>query len=184
MWPLPQNSHLRWSVLLATPTRSQEKVFFGEYELDCRTGELRRNGTALKLQPQPARVLVISATRAGEVVRRQELAQQVWGSETYVDFEHGLNFAIRQIRSVLEDAAENPRFLETMPKRGYRFIAAVNESSALRQTSPAAAVASPSRAKARYYPAASVVAVVIAVVAMRSFGRPWFAAEGATKFGL
>jgi len=86
---------------LATPTRSQEKVFFGEYELDCRTGELRRNGTALKLQPQPARVLVISATRAGEVVRRQELAQQVWGSETYVDFEHGLNFAIRQIRSVL-----------------------------------------------------------------------------------
>lgn len=108
---------------MATPAASQEKLFFGEFGLDCRSGELRRNGAALKLQPQSAKVLAILASRAGEVVTRQELAEQVWGSETYVDFEHGLNFAIRQIRSGLQLGAENPRFLETVPKRGYRFIA-------------------------------------------------------------
>ena len=90
---------------MATQGISPGKLFFGEFGLDCRSGELRRNGAAVKLQPQPAKVLAILASRAGEVVTRQELAEQVWGSETYVDFEHGLNFAIRQIRSVLEDDA-------------------------------------------------------------------------------
>jgi len=106
---------------LATQITSQE-IRFGEYVVDLRTGELRRNGAALKLQPQPAKVLSILVGRPGEIVTRQELADQVWGSDTYVDFEHGLNFAIRQIRSVLEDDPEHPRFLETIPKRGYRFI--------------------------------------------------------------
>src|SRR5439155_16557757 len=132
-------------------------VFFGKFELDCRSGELRRNGTALKLQPQPAKVLAILVSRAGEMVTRQELAEQVWGSETYVDFEHGLNFAIRQIRTVLQDDAENPRYLETMPKRGYRFMAEVSENVAPIQTSPVAtSVTSSSRNKARIYLAASV----------------------------
>src|SRR5437016_5050543 len=88
---------------LATRTKSTESVFFAEYELDSRSGELRRDGTVLKLQPQPAKVLKILVDRAGEMVTRQELVEQVWGTETYVDFEHGLNFAIRQIRSVLND---------------------------------------------------------------------------------
>src|SRR5580704_7733984 len=91
-----------------------------------RTGELRRNRTSLKLQPQPAKVLALLVSRPGEIVTRQDLAQQVWGSETFVDFEQGLNFAIRQIRSALEDDAEHPRFLETLPKRGYRFTASVS----------------------------------------------------------
>ncbi|MBI3476959.1 MAG: winged helix-turn-helix domain-containing protein [Acidobacteria bacterium] len=108
---------------MAIKTKSRDRVVFGEYELDCRSGELRRNGTLLKLQPQPAKILAILAGRAGELVTRQELAEQVWGSETYVDFEHGLNFAVGQIRGVLEDDPEQPRFLETVPKRGYRFIA-------------------------------------------------------------
>ena len=107
-------------------TNSRAHILFGEYELDCETGELRRSGTLVKLQPQPAKLLNILVNRPGEVVTRQELAEQVWGSETYVDFEHGLNFAVRQIRSVLEDDAEHPRFLETVPKRGYRFIAPVS----------------------------------------------------------
>jgi DNA-binding winged helix-turn-helix (wHTH) protein len=118
-WVLP------WSAPLATQTKSRDRVSFGEYELDCRSGELRRNGTLLKLQPQPAKILAILVGRAGELVTRQELAEQVWGSETYVDFEHGLNFAVRQIRGVLEDDPEQPRFLETVPKRGYRFIATI-----------------------------------------------------------
>ena len=110
---------------MATQVQSHDHLSFGDYELDCRTGELRRNGATLRLQPQPTKVLTILATRAGEVVTRQELADQVWGSDTYVDFEHGLNFAVRRIRSVLEDDPDNPRFLETIPKRGYRFIAPV-----------------------------------------------------------
>src|SRR6266404_2416021 len=125
MWPPPLAAALPWSIFLATPTASQE-IRFGEYQVDLRTGELRRDGNVLKLQPQPAKVLAILVGRAGQMVTRQELAEQVWGSETYVDFEHGLNFAIRQIRSALEDDAEHPRFLETVPKRGYRFIAAIN----------------------------------------------------------
>jgi len=113
---------------VAPQVQSHERLAFGDYELDCRTGELRRNGIVLKLQPQPARVLAILAMRAGEVVTRQELVDRVWGADTFVDFEHGLNFAIRRIRSVLEDDPENPRFLETVPKRGYRFIAQVTSN--------------------------------------------------------
>jgi DNA-binding winged helix-turn-helix (wHTH) protein len=117
---------------LATQITSQE-IRFGEYVVDLRTGELRRNGAVLKLQPQPAKVLSILIGRPGQIVTRQELAEQVWGSETYVDFEHGLNYAIRQIRSVLEDDPERPRFLETIPKRGYRFIAPVINHATLEQ---------------------------------------------------
>jgi TolB-like protein/DNA-binding winged helix-turn-helix (wHTH) protein len=112
---------------LDTQAQLRETVSFGEFELNVRTGELRRNGAVQKLQPQPAKVLVILVSRAGEIVTRQDFFQEVWGSDTYVDFEHGLNFAIRQIRSVLGDDPASPRYLETVPKRGYRFIAAVNE---------------------------------------------------------
>ena len=101
---------------LPTPAR------FADFELDLRTGVLRRCGVPQKLQPQPARILAILISRVGEVVTRQELTQQVWGSDTFVDYEQGLNFAIRQIRTVLDDDANDPKFLETIPKRGYRFI--------------------------------------------------------------
>ena len=110
---------------MAARTAHSEIVGFGGFELDCRSGDLRRAGVSLKLQPQPAKVLVLLVKNAGSVVTRQELAEQVWGAETFVDFEHGLNYAIRQIRTILEDDADQPRFLETLPKRGYRFIAKV-----------------------------------------------------------
>src|SRR6266566_4316575 len=86
---------------LATPSETPGCARFGEFELDYRNAELRRNGTLVKLQPQPAKVLMILVSRAGQIVTRQELAEQVWGSETFVDFEQGLNFAIRQIRTAL-----------------------------------------------------------------------------------
>jgi DNA-binding winged helix-turn-helix (wHTH) protein len=101
-------------------------VRFVDFELDLRTGELRRGGVLQKLQPQPARILTILVNRVGEVVTRQELTQQVWGSETFVDYEQGLNFAIRQIRTILDDDATDPKLLETLPKRGYRFIGALD----------------------------------------------------------
>jgi len=110
---------------VATQPGSSPVVRFADFDFDMRTGELRRNRTSLKLQPQPAKVLALLVSRPGEIVTRQDLAQQVWGSETFVDFEQGLNFAIRQIRSALEDDAEHPQFLETLPKRGYRFTASV-----------------------------------------------------------
>lgn len=112
---------------MATLSNSKEVAGFGGFQLDLRSGELRRNGVLVKLQPQPAKVLVLLVSRAGEIVTRTEVAEQVWGSETFVDFEHGLNFAVRQIRSALGDDAEQPRFLETLPKRGYRFIAPLDE---------------------------------------------------------
>ena len=111
---------------MATQPGSSPVVRFADFDFDMRTGELRRNRTSLRLQPQPAKVLALLVSRPGEIVTRQDLAQQVWGSETFVDFEQGLNFAIRQIRSALEDDAEHPRFLETLPKRGYRFTASVS----------------------------------------------------------
>jgi TolB-like protein/DNA-binding winged helix-turn-helix (wHTH) protein/Tfp pilus assembly protein PilF len=151
--------------------QSHERISFGDYELDCRTGELRRNGVLLKLQPQPAKVLTILSSRAGEVVTRQELADQVWGTETHVDFEHGLNFAIRQIRNVLEDDADHPRYLETVPKRGYRWIAHVNEPV---PPQGAASATQPSRTTRPWLLVVSVVVLVVSlalVAAMRLWPR-------------
>jgi TolB-like protein/DNA-binding winged helix-turn-helix (wHTH) protein/Flp pilus assembly protein TadD len=100
-------------------------VRFAEFELDLRSGELRTNGSSVRLQPQPAKILALLVRRRGETVTRDEIVQEVWGSDTFVDYEQGLNFAIRQIRTTLGDDAEHPRYVETVPKRGYRFVALV-----------------------------------------------------------
>ena len=155
---------------MATQITSQE-IRFGEYVVDLRTGELRRNGVVLKLQPQPAKVLSILVSRSGEIVTRQELADQVWGSETYVDFEHGLNYAIRRIRSVLDDDPEHPRFLETIPKRGYRFIGPVIPDAAQVQSPLATPVKLPRSQEARvqtrflYLAAGAALAITVAALA-------------------
>jgi TolB-like protein/DNA-binding winged helix-turn-helix (wHTH) protein/Tfp pilus assembly protein PilF len=99
---------------------------FGLYEFDSRTGELRREGEIVKLSPQPARVLALLLAKAGEVVLRDELRAHLWGDETFVDFERGLNFCVLQVRSALGDSSENPRFIQTVPRKGYRFIAPVS----------------------------------------------------------
>ncbi|MGH9517827.1 MAG: winged helix-turn-helix domain-containing tetratricopeptide repeat protein [Terriglobales bacterium] len=117
-------------------------VRFGDFDLDLRTGELRRHGVSLNLPAQPAKILVALVGRAGEVVTRSELAEQVWGEDTFVNFDQGLNFAVRQIRAALGDDSDTPRFIETLPKRGYRFIAAVNKSDISPVLSPAAAQSS------------------------------------------
>jgi len=148
------------------PTSSESRIArFASFELNLGNGELRRDGVPLKLQPQPAKVLVVLVSRPGEVISREELAEKVWGSETFVDFERGLNFAVRQIRATLGDDADQPRFLETLPKRGYRFVAPVtNESSsgatkeAIIDTSPAAVhVPVPAVVRGWVVPAAALV---------------------------
>lgn len=102
-------------------------VRFGRFELNVQTAELYKEGRPVKLQPQPARVLALLALHAGEVVTREEIRQHVWGEGTFVDFEQGLNYCIKQIRSALGDTAESPEYIETVPKRGYRMIAPVQE---------------------------------------------------------
>jgi len=98
---------------------------FGVFALDLKSGELRKGGLKIKLQPQPFKVLSVLAGRAGEIVTREEFQQQIWGDETFVDFERGLNVCIQQIRAALNDNADSPRFVETLPKRGYRFLVPV-----------------------------------------------------------
>ncbi|HZM63445.1 MAG TPA: winged helix-turn-helix domain-containing protein [Vicinamibacterales bacterium] len=102
-----------------------EHAEFGPFRFELTAGTLSRHGMPVRLQPQPARLLAILVSRAGEVVSRDELRQQIWPDGTYVDFERGLNFAVAHIRAVLGDSADAPRYIETVPKRGYRFIAPV-----------------------------------------------------------
>jgi TolB-like protein len=101
---------------------------FGAFELDSEAGELRQHGDVIKLAPQPFKVLALLAGRSGEVVSRNEIRNHVWCDDTFVDFEQGLNFCIRQIREALGDTAGTPQFIETLPKRGYRFLMPVKAS--------------------------------------------------------
>lgn len=110
-------------------TARESAIRFGEFELEPESGELRKDGTLVKLQPQPFKVLVLLATNPGRVIAREEIQRAVWNGETFVDFEHGLNFCIKQIRAALGDNAQAPRYLETLPRRGYRFIAPVETIS-------------------------------------------------------
>jgi TolB-like protein/DNA-binding winged helix-turn-helix (wHTH) protein/Tfp pilus assembly protein PilF len=135
---------------LATHIKSPEdRVSFSEFEFDCGTRELKKNGQTLRLEPQPAKILAILIRNAGEIVTRQELMQEVWGSETFVDFDQGLNYAIRRIRAALDDDAEAPRFLETLPKTGYRFIAQVARSKPYIGASIAPTPPSPARTRSK-----------------------------------
>ncbi len=98
---------------------------FGLYEADPRTGELLREGRKIKLQEQPFQVLLALLERPNEIVTREELRLRLWPSDTFVDFDHGLNTAINKLRDALRDSASNPRFIETLARRGYRFLAPV-----------------------------------------------------------
>ena len=110
------------------PVRSL--VRFGVFEVDRGSGELRKRGVRIRLQEQPLKILMLLLDRPGEIVTREQLRQILWPEGTFVDFEHSLNAAVAKLRQSLGDSAENPRFVETIPRRGYRFIAPVEEFSA------------------------------------------------------
>src|SRR5438477_6921721 len=97
-------------------------IRFGTFELDVRGGELRKQGVKIKLQDQPLRILEMLLAHPGQVVTREELRSRLWPSDTFVDFDHGLNKAINKLREAVGDSADAPRFVETVPKRGYRFL--------------------------------------------------------------
>jgi Tol biopolymer transport system component/DNA-binding winged helix-turn-helix (wHTH) protein len=115
---------------MSSQPAAQRLVRFGLFELDLAAGELRKQGRKIKLQDQPFQVLELLLNRPGEVVTREELQQALWPADTFVEFDQGLNTAIKKIRLALEDSADNPRFVETIPRKGYRFIAPISQTPA------------------------------------------------------
>jgi len=152
--------------------RSAQIVRFGLFEADLQTGELRKNGVKVPLQGQPFQVCAILLSRSGELVSREELRQQVWPGDTFVDFDHALNTAITKIRLALGDEADNPRFVETLPRRGYRFIAPVDKPS-----SPTPAILPPQKLlegftpKARWISGAALLLALLSAVGIWRFAR-------------
>jgi DNA-binding winged helix-turn-helix (wHTH) protein len=132
--------------MIGQPPARDGKVRFGVFEADLRTGELRKLGILIRLQSQPFKVLAILLTHPGEIVTRDELRLQIWGSETVVDFDHSLGSAVNKVREALCDSAERPHYIETLAKRGYRFAAPVqfvDDASADAAASPKPASSSP-----------------------------------------
>src|SRR5271163_4215292 len=104
---------------------SSPMLKFGPYIVDLTAGEIRKNGSRIRLQEKPLRVLGLLAERQGQLVTREELKKHLWPEDTFVDFETGLNTAVSKLRDALSDSAEKPRYIETIPRRGYRFISPV-----------------------------------------------------------
>src|SRR5881397_4133586 len=108
------------------PLRHTSVVRFGAYEVSLQSGEVRKAGVRIRVQQQPMRLLEILLERPGEVVTREELRSQIWPNESFGDFDQAVNVAIAKLRGALGDSADNPRYIETLPRRGYRFIAPVS----------------------------------------------------------
>lgn len=127
------------------------KYRFDDFEADLKAAELRRNGTRLKLQLQPFQVLVALLERPQDVVTREELRQRLWPQDTFVDFDHGLNTAVAKLRDVLGDSAAKPRYIETIAKRGYRFVGEVSATQPLAPVNPEKPAEKPNPAVASAY---------------------------------
>lgn len=124
MLDLPENGH--------SPSHNGfHTVRFGEFEADLRVGEIRKAGSRIRLQDQPFKILQILLEKPGNVVSREELQSRIWPEDNYGDFDHAVNVAIGKLRTALGDSAENPAFIETVPRRGYRFVATVDAPPAL-----------------------------------------------------
>src|SRR5690242_3749023 len=109
---------------------------FGAFEVNERAGELRKHGTRIRIQEQPFQVLTLLLDRAGEVVGRDEIRSKLWPDNTYVDFDNAISSAVRKLREALGDNADNPRFIETLAKRGYRFIGPIETRSPVPSAAP------------------------------------------------
>jgi len=115
---------------------SPRTIRFGVFELDLKAGELRKQGVKIRLQEQPFQILVMLLEHPGEIVTREEIQQKLWPADIFVDFEHGINAAVKRLREALDDSADNPRFVETLARRGYRFIAPVESPLTPRPSPP------------------------------------------------
>ena len=146
---------------------------FGVFEADVRAAELRKQGAKIKLQEQPFQVLLVLLEKPGAVITREEIQKRVWPADTFVDFDHGVNNTIRRLREALSDSAENPRFIETLSRRGYRFIAPVTIVNVGQEVTDPESVAAPASRRRRLHwwgiAAAILVLVVGAFLAGRAF---------------
>jgi DNA-binding winged helix-turn-helix (wHTH) protein/Tol biopolymer transport system component len=146
------------------------RLQFGDFELDSQSGKLVRDGVPVKIQPQPLRVLRILAEKPGEIVTREELRARIWGDATFVEFDQGLNYCIRQVRLALGDGASEPRYIETLPKQGYRLIATVRYEAAEPpvRISPDLAVPTtrPAPKKRLAWQSAAIVCAVLAIAGL------------------
>ena len=150
---------------MAEPATTSAVVRFGVFEVDLRAGELRKNGSKLKLAGQPFQVLAILVERPGELVTREELQKRLW-PDTFVDVDHNLNTAINKIREVLGDSAENSRFVETLSRRGYRFIAPVNGGVPIPKLPEAAIPLDRPKTRGRLFSSALVTTIVTIILAV------------------
>ena len=155
---------------------SSRRLRFGVFEIDLRAGELTKRGLRIRLQEQPFQVLAMLLQKPGELVTREELREAVWG-RTVVDFDHGLNKAINKIREALGDSADHPRFVETVARRGYRFLADVNPIDTPTNEQSATATEAPSLST-------DSAPVDVADVAMLQKGRRWPRGWTLLAFGL
>lgn len=153
---------------MAASSSAPRIVRFGLFEFDRESGELRKHGLRIKLQGQPIHILALLLERPGEVVSREELQKRLWQADTFVDFEHSLNAAIKRLRAALGDSADSPRFIETLARRGYRFIAPLTQAAALpERAAPAPVLAQPAPAtrRASWFVAAIASGVVLVAAA-------------------
>jgi TolB-like protein/DNA-binding winged helix-turn-helix (wHTH) protein len=154
---------------VAPASQPSYQVRFGEFQLDLQTAELRYNGHTLTLQGQPFRVLAVLLEHPGRLVTRDELKKRLWPSDTFVDFDHGLNKAVNRLREALGDSAENPQFIETLPRKGYRFIGAVEtafQHSASSQGKDTTAIAQPTATRpSNLIIAAAVLSIAVIICA-------------------
>jgi TolB-like protein/DNA-binding winged helix-turn-helix (wHTH) protein/Flp pilus assembly protein TadD len=166
---------------IPTSTLSTRVLRFDDFELDVRAGELRKHGSKLRLQGQPLQVLAALLTHAGDVVTREDLSSKIWPADTFVDFDHSLHNAVARIREALGDSAEMPRYVETLPRRGYRFIAPVEGIPAQSPVHSAQSEAplDLKLRKSRAFLAAAIIALVVigsAALVTRLATRPTNAA--------
>ncbi len=161
---------------MAEVNSSAKIVRFGVFEANLETGELRKNGVKVPLQGQPFQVCAILLEHSGKLVSREELRRQVWPEDTFVDFDHALNTAITKIRIALGDEADNPRFVETLPRRGYRFIAPVDKPIVETHTAGpdgAAIVAAPEQGQSSFWRPGLAIAFSSALVIAALVWAPW-----------
>jgi Tol biopolymer transport system component/DNA-binding winged helix-turn-helix (wHTH) protein len=156
-----------------SPQASNGPLRFADFELDLRSAELRKAGVRLRLQDQPFQVLAALLERPGEVVTREELVQRLWGDGTVVDYERGLNAAVTRLRQALSDSAETPRYIETVARRGYRFIGTVEKSG---DELPAAPPPAPSPPQKRDGPPIGAAALIVVLAAL-AIGAFWWRSQ-------
>ena len=118
------------------PAPRLQRITFDRFEVDLRSGELRKAGHRIRLQTQPFELLTMLLEHAGEVVTREEVCRKLWPADTFADFEHSLAAAVNKLREALSDSAENPKYIETLPKRGYRFIGKIKPEVPVVMPSP------------------------------------------------